>query len=69
MRIFIIRDWIQNSGNRIKFMDKKEFVQSIKNLLESESNLCTLTFGYMDDDKDLEVVKLDNDTIRVILGE
>ena len=69
MRIFIIKDNIQNSGNRIKFVDRKEFVQFIKNTLDESGSLGNQTFGYIDDEKALEIFELDNDTLRVILDE
>jgi len=69
MRIFIIKDNIQNSGNRIKFVDRKEFVQFIKNTLDESGYLGNQTFGYIDDEKALEIFELDNDTLRVILDE
>jgi hypothetical protein len=69
MKIFVIRDPLQNSGNRIKFMDKKEFVSSVKTLIRESSSLNSFTFAYIDDEEGLDIVKLDNDTMRVILDE
>jgi hypothetical protein len=49
-------------------MDKKEFAQRAK-ILISEGSLNRFSFGYIDDEEGLDIVKLDNDTIRVILDE
>lgn len=69
MRIFIIKDNIQNSGNRIKFVDRGVFIQIIKSMLDENGSLGNQTFGYIDDEKALEIFELDNDTLRVILDE
>ena len=69
MRIFVIRDPIQNSGSRIKLMDKKEFIQTLKDMLDENGSLGNLNLGYIDDDKEFDIVELDNDTVKVILDE
>jgi hypothetical protein len=69
MRIFVIRDPIQNSGSRIKLMDKKEFIQTLKDMLDENGALGNLNLGYIDDDKEFDIVELDNDTVKVILDE
>ena len=69
MKIFIISDRLQNIGSRITFMNRKDFVQFVKNTLDESGSLGNLSFGYIDDEKALEIFELDNDTLRVILDE
>jgi len=70
MRIFIIRDPNQNNGNRIKFVDKETFIKALEFQLERNCTLNDMDLGYIDEESEkLEIIPLDNHTLRVILDE